>query len=123
MLETYDIVGEGILVVAIISLVEGLREIDFVQQLIIEVDANEFFVPVHAPDVELICPIGILLREMREGNHSRIPNTFPSLWRAPAGIGKNRRLTVLDIILHDVDLAIIRPLPLVAQQPDGRPGT
>ena len=66
MFETYYIVGEWILSVSIITLILSLREIDFIQQLIIEIDADERFVPIHTPDVELFCPMWIFLRKMAE---------------------------------------------------------
>lgn len=64
VLETWDGVGERIFVIATKASVIGLREVDFVQKFIVEIEANEVFVPIHAPDVELVGPIWIFFRKV-----------------------------------------------------------
>ena len=64
MFEAWDGVGEGILVIAVKAPIIGLREVDFVQKFIVEIEANEVFVPIHAPDVELVGPIWIFFRKV-----------------------------------------------------------
>lgn len=75
VLEARDGVREGILRVALIAAVEGLREIDLVEQFIVEIEADVVLVPVHAPDVELVGPARILVREMGEEGRPSTSNS------------------------------------------------
>ena len=121
--EAWDGVGEGILAIAVITTVDSLREVNLVEQFIVEINTDESFFPVHAPDVELIGPVWILVGKMCEGDDGRVPHGLPSFIGTPAGIGENRWLTVFDIVFHHVYFTILRPLPFVAQKPDSRPGS
>ena len=73
--------------------------------------------------MEFVGPVRILFYKMTEGDDGRVPHCLPSFIGAPAGIGENRWLAVLDIVFHHVDLAILGPFPFVTQKPDSRPGS
>ena len=101
--------------VAVISLVICSGEVYPVDQFVIHIDRHQTFVPVHMPYVEFLCPILILVSEVREGSDRLIPYGFPALLVAPASVGKNGRAVVLDVIFQYVDLTIVWPFPLVAK--------
>ena len=64
--EAWDGVGKGIFGIAGIALVEGLREVDLVEKIIVEVETDILPSPVHTPDVELVGPALILVRKLAE---------------------------------------------------------
>ena len=118
-----DVVGlmEGIGVASKAS-VDGLREIDGVEQFVVEIETDGLFVPIHAPDVKLFCPLYITLGEVGIRNALAVPHSIPALVTAPCGIGKDMGNTIDTIELHHIDLTTGRPIHGCAKCPNGWPG-
>ena len=73
--------------------------------------------------MELLGPMRIFLLELTHGHITLVPLSVVALRTTPAGIGQDAGSTILDVVLHNVNLATFGPLVLVAKQPDGGPGT
>src|SRR5690606_25356098 len=85
------------------------------EQLVVDVETDPVFVPVHAPDVKPVGPLGIA----KLGNRldGRIPAGDPPPVAPPGRVGEELTL----VVLHDVDLAVAGPFALDAQRPKGGP--
>ena len=57
---------EWVLIAASTS-VDGFREVNVVEEFVVEIDAYVVFGPIHAPRVEAFVPIGVALKEMLVG--------------------------------------------------------
>lgn len=103
--------------------VDGVEGGNVVEQFAIKIDTDGFGIPIHCPDVEFLCPVGVFLEEMGERDALGVPNGIVRTVVAPCSIGENVRLTTDLVVFHDVDFAIGRPRHAVTQCPNGRPST
>lgn len=103
--------------------VDRLGEVDAVEKLAVEIYAYGRLVPIHSPRVELGGPVGIGLKEVRIGYLARIPYGLMPFFAAPCRIGQNVGYAVGVVILHDVDLAVVRPRKGRSKKPYRRPCT
>ena len=114
---------EGVDAGTISATVDRLGEVDTVEKLAVEIYAYGRLVPIHSPRVELVGPVGIGLKEVRIGYLARIPYGLMPFFAAPCRIGQNVWYAVGVVILHDVDLAVVRPRKGRSQKPYRRPCT
>ena len=114
---------EGIYSGALATAVDGGGKVYLVEQLAVEIYAYGLLVPVHAPCVELVCPVGIALYEVRVGYLARVPYGLILALAAPGGVGEDVWHSVGVVVLHDVYLAVVRPRQRRAEKPYRRPRT
>lgn len=112
---------EGVVAMAVLA-VDGLAEVYLVEQFVVQVDADEVLVPIHAPHMELCCPKRVLAGEMGEGLYAFVPHAA-ALVVAPTGICQDAGHATLGVELHDVHLSARGPsvLVLAAEHPYCRP--
>lgn len=112
---------EGVYTRAAAAAVGGLFEVDLVQQFAVEVYAYCRFVPIHAPRVELLSPVGITLGKVLIWYFPCIPYRLVRPLASPCCVGENIWYAVGVVVLHDVNLAVIRPRQRSAEKPYCRP--
>src|SRR6185436_8084743 len=93
------------------------RELHFVQPCSIDRERDRPLVPVHPPHVKGSRPFGIVEALQRLPGIS--PDRQKRLRTAPRYIGEQRAA----VILHDVDLAAVRPWAGDPERPEGGPQT
>ena len=96
-------------------LVDGSRQLDFIQPFAVHRQDDGALVPVHAPDMKAVGPVSGL--EAVEWLARIGPDRLEALRTAPRDIGEEDAA----VVLHDVDLAVVRPVAGDAQGPERRP--
>ena len=114
---------EGVDAGTISATVDRCGEVDAVEELAVEIYAYGRLVPVHAPCVELVFPVGITLYEVRVGYFARVPYGLILALAAPGGVGEDVWHSVGVVVLHDIYLAVVRPWQRRAEKPYRRPCT
>ena len=94
---------EGVLALSV-GAIDGVCEVYVVEQLIVEVDAQVLGLPLHAPDMKLVGPGVIELKEVSEGDGLGVPYGLVAVI-APSGIGEDVGDVVDAVVLHHIDLA------------------
>jgi len=95
--------------------VECGRKIGIVQKRVVQVEPDALFIPIHPPYMELIRPTGGV--QVGDGQTKVVPHGLPFLLRAPGDVGQNHTA----VILHNIDLAAMRPVAAHAERPKSRP--
>src|SRR5687767_6332595 len=84
-------------------LVDGLIEIDVVHPDVVDREPNRSLVPQHPPHVKFPRPLRVAERVERLAND--VPDRARARGTAPRDVGEYRAA----VVLHDVDLAAMRP--------------
>lgn len=113
---------EGILLLSECC-VDCAVQVGFVEQLVIQVKSDILFVPIHAPNMEIVSPVWILLQKVAEGYCLAIPVGLPTAVGPPGRVGQDVGHPLDTIIFQEVDFAARGPFHAGAKGPDGRPGT
>ena len=101
--------------------VDRFCQINRIEQFVIEIEADGLFVPIHAPNVETLSPIGITFCKVSIRNAPAVPHSIPPLIATPCRISKNMWNTIDTIEFHHIDFTTRGPLHRSAKCPDGRP--
>ena len=102
--------------------VDGLRKGNLVEEFVVQIEADELVVPVHAPDMEARRPCGVVGGEMVERPVGVVPAGVFFGFSRPAGVGKDSGSAVQLVVFQHVYLAVSGPRKRTAEQPDSRPG-
>ena len=54
--------------------IDGVEDGDVVEKFAIKIDADSFGIPIHRPDMEFLCPVGVFLEEMGERDALGVPH-------------------------------------------------
>ena len=81
------------------------RQSNLIQQFIIQIEFDNFFIPIHPPNVKFGSPFRIFLRKMDIGCGLTIPFSPPLLVRAPRSICQNMRNSFDLVIFHNIYLS------------------
>ena len=94
--------------------INGVEGGDVVEKFAIKIDSDSFGIPIHRPDVEFLCPVGVFLKKMGERDALGVPHGIVRTVITPCGIGEDVGYTSHLVVFHDVDFTIGRPRHAVA---------
>ena len=63
--------------------IDGVEGGDVVEKFAIKIDTDSFGIPIHRPDMEFLCPVGVFLEEMGERDALGVPHSIVRTVVAP----------------------------------------